>query len=109
VVTAGSANAALLNEYKNVPYPFGSGRELLSICNMHGITIAELMWVNERTWRSDSEISAGLQKIWQTMRDCVQRGLAHPGTCPARTRCSGVRPCWRRSCASAPSAPWPTR
>ena len=82
VVTAGSANAALLNKYKNVPYPFGSGRELLSICNMHGITIAELMWVNERTWRSDSEISAGLQKIWQTMRDCVQRGLAHPGTLP---------------------------
>jgi L-serine dehydratase len=82
VVTAGSANAAVLTEYKNVPYPFASGRELLSICNMHGISIEQLMWVNERTWRSDSEISAGLHGIWQTMRDCVQRGLNHHGTLP---------------------------
>ncbi len=82
VVTAGSANAAVLTEYKNVAYPFTSGRELLSICNMHGITIHELMWVNERTWRSDEDIQAGLQTIWQTMRDCVQRGLNHPGTLP---------------------------
>lgn len=86
VVTAGGANAALLSEYKNVPYPFSSARELLSICNLHGITIHQLMWLNERTWRSDDEISAGLQTIWQTMRDCVQRGLSRPGTLPGAHR-----------------------
>ncbi len=86
VVTAGAANEALLTEYKKVPYPFTSGREMLSICKQSGLSISALMWANERTWRSDADIHAGLAAIWQVMRDCVQRGLHSAGTLPGPYR-----------------------
>ena len=82
VVTAGAANEAVLTEYKKVPYPFTSGAELLLICKQTGLSISQLMWANERTWRSDDDITTGLQTIWQVMRECVQRGLKHTGTLP---------------------------
>ena len=82
VVTAGAANEAVLSAYSKVPYPFTSGDALLALCRQHGLRIGQLMWANERTWRSDDEIRAGLLAIWRVMRECVQRGLSHQGTLP---------------------------
>lgn len=82
VVTAGANHETLLTEYQKVPYPFTSGAELLLICEHHKQSISQIMWANERTWRSDADINAGLATIWQVMRDCVQRGLQHGGTLP---------------------------
>jgi len=82
VVTAGAANDAVLTEYQKVPYPFTSGAELLSSCKQADMSISQLMWANERTWRGDDEIHTGLTKIWRVMRECVQRGLSHTGTLP---------------------------
>ena len=82
VVTAGASNEAVLSAYRKVPYPFTSGNELLALCKQHGLSIGELMWANERTWRSDAEIRAGLLAIWQVMQECVQRGLSRSGTLP---------------------------
>ena len=82
VVTLGAANEAVLTEYQKVPHPFTSGHELLAICKRQGLSISQIMWANERTWRSEDDIHAGLQSIWQVMRECVQRGLTHTGTLP---------------------------
>ncbi len=82
VVTAGASNEAVLSAYKKVPYPVASGDGLLAICRQHGLSIAQVMWANERTWRSDQEIRAGLLNIWRVMRECVQRGLSIEGTLP---------------------------
>jgi L-serine dehydratase len=82
VVTAGAGNEAVLSAYQKVPHPFTSGAELLAICRQHGLSISQLMWANERTWRSDEEIRAGLLNIWRVMRECVQRGLSSGGTLP---------------------------
>lgn len=82
VVTAGGNHEALLTEYQKVPYPFTSGQELLLICEQQKLSISQVMWANERTWRSEADIHTGLQAIWGVMRDCVQRGLSHPGTLP---------------------------
>jgi len=82
VVTAGASNQAVLSEYQRVPYPFTSDDTLLSICRQQNLRISEVMWANERTWRSDDEIRAGLLNIWRVMRECVQRGLSVEGTLP---------------------------
>lgn len=82
VVTAGAPNQQVLTAYQSVPHPFKSGDELLALCKQHSLSIAQLMWVNERTWRSDEEIRQGLATIWRTMRECVQRGLSRSGTLP---------------------------
>ena len=63
-------------------YPFHSGDDLLEITAREGLTIAQLMRANERHWRSDAEIDAGLLKIWQVMQACVARGCRTDGILP---------------------------
>ncbi|MDP1531055.1 L-serine ammonia-lyase [Rhodoferax sp.] len=86
VVTVGARNEQVLTAYQQVPHPFTSGDELLAVCQRQGLTISEVMWANERTWRSDAEIRGQLLSLWRTMRECVQRGLTHEGTLPGPFR-----------------------
>ncbi|MDR2839446.1 MAG: L-serine ammonia-lyase [Azonexus sp.] len=65
-----------------LPYPFTTGADLLRWTAAQGCGIATLMRHNERHWRSDAEIDAGLARIWQVMQDCVERGCRNDGTLP---------------------------
>ncbi|EQD26000.1 L-serine dehydratase 1 [mine drainage metagenome] len=85
-----------------LPYPFHSGAELLAHCARTGNSIAQLMLANECVWRSEAEVRAGLQKLWQAMQDCVARGLRSDGVLPAGSRCSAARQPWRANCARNP-------
>ena len=82
VVTVGARNEQVLTAYQQVPYPFTSGDQLLAMCQQQGLSISQVMWVNERTWRTDADIRSQLLELWRVMRECVQRGLTHPGTLP---------------------------
>jgi L-serine dehydratase, iron-sulfur-dependent, single chain form len=78
-----------------VPHPFGSGDELLAHCAAAGVPISEVMRRNERTWRSDAEIDAGLLRIWDVMQECVRNGSHRTGVLPGglavRRRAAGIR------------------
>ncbi len=65
-----------------LPHPFHTGAELLARTDELTCSIAEVMRRNERHWRDDSAIDAGLDRIWQTMQACVARGCATPGVLP---------------------------
>jgi L-serine dehydratase len=65
-----------------LPYDFSSAVELLSLCKQHNVRVAELMMANEKVWRSEEEIRAGLMKLWRAMQDCVEQGLKHEGILP---------------------------
>jgi L-serine dehydratase len=82
VVTVGAKNEQVLTAYQQVPYPFTSGDQLLAMCQQQGLSISQVMWANERTWRTDAEIRGQLLELWRVMRECVQRGLTHQGTLP---------------------------
>ncbi|MFM7968426.1 L-serine ammonia-lyase [Aeromonas sp. A-5] len=41
-----------------------------------------LILANERVFRSDEQIKAGLRKIWQAMQGCVERGCKSEGVLP---------------------------
>ncbi|MBN8511050.1 MAG: L-serine ammonia-lyase [Burkholderiales bacterium] len=82
VAADGSRTRAIAPDATVLPLPFRSGDELLAVTQREGLSIAGVMRVNERHWRSDAEIDAGLLKIWQAMQDCVKRGLGHDGTLP---------------------------
>ena len=82
VVTAGAANQTVLHAFEKTPYPFTSGQDLLRLCQSEGLRISQLMWANERTWRSEAQIRTDLLDIWRAMRDCVQRGLTQEGSLP---------------------------
>jgi len=65
-----------------VPYPFRSAAELLELGERHHLKIHQLMLANEKTWRTDQDISEGIARIWQAMQDCVSRGLLTEGELP---------------------------
>ena len=82
-----------------LPLPFHSAAELLGQVRTQGISIAQAMRVNERTWRSDAEIDAGLLRIWRTMQDCVARGVAAEGALPGWLRVPRRAPALYRALA----------
>ncbi|MEU7315670.1 L-serine ammonia-lyase [Streptomyces sp. NPDC007083] len=63
-------------------HPFRTGDELLRLTRETGLSVSRLMLENEKAWRTEAEIRAGLLEIWQVMRDCVARGLSQEGILP---------------------------
>jgi len=63
-------------------YPFTTGDQLLAHCRRTGLPISSVMRANERAWRTDEEISAGLLGIWAVMQECVRNGWSADGQLP---------------------------
>ena len=63
-------------------YPFLSGDALLAITASTGMSIAQVMRANEHAWRSDEEVDAGVDAIWDAMKACVARGIRTDGHLP---------------------------
>ncbi|MGC9544238.1 L-serine ammonia-lyase [Streptomyces sp. UG1] len=63
-------------------HPFRTGDDLLRLTRETGLSISSLMLENERSWRTEEEIRAGLLEIWRVMRECVTRGMSREGILP---------------------------
>ncbi len=82
VVADGPDSRRIVPDLTPVPLPFRTAEELLGVCEREGLSIAGVMRRNERVWRNDVEIDAGLLNIWRVMQACVQRGCETPGVLP---------------------------
>jgi len=76
-----------------IPYPFHSAAELLDVAQAHSLTIDGVMLANECARMSalepgtppdriEAKVRSGIEKIWQTMQSCVDRGIAAEGILP---------------------------
>lgn len=65
-----------------LPMPIQNAADLLDHCDKHSYTIPEVVWENERTWRSTEAINADLERIWAAMKACAFRGCYGEGTLP---------------------------
>ena len=73
----------------SVPFPFHSATQLLATAKANELTISQLMLENEcalvsrHTSRAPVEVvREGIDRIWQTMKDCTARGIAAQGILP---------------------------
>jgi L-serine dehydratase len=66
--------------------------------------VAELMRRNERHWRTDTEIDAGLDTLWQAMQDCVERGCRTDGVLPGGFKVRRRAKALRASLTATPEA-----
>jgi L-serine dehydratase len=64
------------------PYPFNSAQSMLDMSANHDLSIAEMKRTNEHEHHSENELNTGLDAIWQSMKLCVENGLAAQGTLP---------------------------
>ncbi|QPZ90498.1 L-serine ammonia-lyase [Thioclava electrotropha] len=69
-----------------VPFPFKTAEEMLAMAHASGQSIAQMKRRNEARFRGPKEIDEGLEKIWITMRDCMERGLTSEGELPGGLR-----------------------
>jgi L-serine dehydratase len=76
-----------------LPFPFHSAAELLEVAQTHSLSIAQVMFANEcaRLRATDPQVSkesielrvrAGIDTLWETMKGCVERGIATEGILP---------------------------
>lgn len=64
------------------PHPFASGAQLLAACDVSGLSIAELVRRNEEAVRPRETVNAYLDRIADTMFDCVDAGTSAAGILP---------------------------
>jgi L-serine dehydratase len=69
-------------ELSSLPYPFKSGAELLGLCKTHGLSVSTLVLENEKAMRPEADVRAGVLRLVETMRACVQRGCEREGILP---------------------------
>ncbi|MDF2692253.1 MAG: sdaA [Labilithrix sp.] len=65
-----------------VPYPFKTGADLLKACKEHGLSLSTLVLENEKAFRPEAEVRAGVMKLVEAMRACVRRGCEREGILP---------------------------
>jgi L-serine dehydratase len=72
----------LAEDPRTVAYPFESANQLLELCKEHNVSIADLMFENEKSWRSEEQIREDLLNLWSVMQTCVANGIANGGILP---------------------------
>ena len=82
VVSGDDRGAEYSGDNITLPHPFSSADELMSICKEHNLSIAEVMMENEKSWRSHDETYEFVDRVYQAMMDCIERGYATPGVLP---------------------------
>ncbi|KAF7430604.1 hypothetical protein PC9H_006312 [Pleurotus ostreatus] len=59
------------------PYPFVSGNSLLALTQKHNMTIAQIVYDNEKYFGyTDDDIHDKLMRIWQVMDECIHTGVS---------------------------------
>ena len=83
VVNEGAAQRdELSDDQRELPYPFRTGDDMLRMARESGLSISEMTLRNEAAWRPEAETRAALLRVWQAMRECVERGCRGDGVLP---------------------------
>ncbi|APY07359.1 L-serine ammonia-lyase [Winogradskyella sp. J14-2] len=68
--------------YCTFPYPTSYGDELLKFCHQLNLPISSVVLENEKSIREIETIDFELQRIWDTMLECMYVGCHTEGTLP---------------------------
>lgn len=74
------------SEELGVPFPFTTAAELLGMARMQGKRIDEIIDANELAVRSIGEIEQRLDRLWEVMASCIDRGCMTEGVLPGSLR-----------------------
>ncbi len=84
-----SATGSSAQSGARIPFPFHSAAELLEVAQAKNLTISQLMLTNESARlshlsaaASEEKVLEGIDRIWQIMSGCIDRGVAAEGILP---------------------------
>ncbi|MGA3135272.1 MAG: L-serine ammonia-lyase [Terracidiphilus sp.] len=88
-ITEDAVDTSTQNQQPMIPFPFHNAAELLATAHSNELSISQLMLENECALvPRDSEqtpveaVREGIERIWQAMQACVERGMAAEGILP---------------------------
>ncbi|MDP3668321.1 MAG: L-serine ammonia-lyase [Telluria sp.] len=65
-----------------IPFPFDTMDQLLAHGKASGLTIPRMLRANECAHMDDDQLDAGIDRIWDVMRECIAHGLVTGGQLP---------------------------
>ncbi len=65
-----------------IPYPFSTADEMLEMGKASGLSIAQMKTENELSLKNAATLKRDVERIWNVMDDCVERGLNIDGELP---------------------------
>ncbi len=77
--TNSKKNEILFNTF---PFPIEKASELLNYCQTENKKISEIVFENETSLRTETEIDFELNRIWETMLECMYIGCHTEGNLP---------------------------
>ena len=69
---------------KEPPLLYSTSESLLALASSNNLSIAELVYKNELTWRSAEVIDSSIGAIWAAMSACIDRGMRTEGVLPGQ-------------------------
>ena len=99
-----AAEDRIVADTTELAHPFNTGAQLLEQCERSGLSIAQLMFANEKAWRGEEQIRAGLRELWNAMQSCVTRGIRETGTLPGGLHVARRAPALQAELSSRPEA-----
>ncbi len=69
-------------EMAQLPYPIDTAADLLRWCDTSGLAIWEAVLENEKVWRDEEDVRAGLMNIWAVMQESIFAGCRTAGYLP---------------------------
>jgi L-serine dehydratase len=70
------------DEGSPVPYPFKTADEMMEMARDSGKSIAHMKKANEISRGGAQNLKQGVERLWQVMNDCIERGLVNEGELP---------------------------
>jgi len=71
-----------LADFNTFPFPVEKGTQLLEYCAKETKQISAIVLENELSLRSDTEINTQMQRVWDTMLECMYIGCHTEGNLP---------------------------
>ena len=66
----------------SIPFPFHTAAELVGHAKRENKAIWQIVFENEKKFRTEEQIVAGIFRIWGVMQESVERGLSTSGELP---------------------------
>lgn len=66
----------------NLPYPINNATDIKNHINKTGFSFPQLILENEKSLRPESNIKQNIEELFQTMKNCVLRGIKTEGILP---------------------------
>ena len=79
IVSDDTEQKSITSLHLQLPYDFQTGEQLLDMAKSSGLCVSSLMMENEKTWRSEHRIREKLDVLWQTMDECIGKGIKREG------------------------------